>query len=186
MTPWARFALPRALASGALTSVLLTALAWAYLSSSGQPTYPVLAIAPLALVGASALTFGMLARLDWPGVDRLAPADRRAVVRAVRRGQPVGDPKLAPQVISLASHVLAQSERMAASWTRRWWAQLALLVLLGGGFVASLADGDPAPELWWRGAVVAFLATAIGLTPWSERRRRAKADAARTQAQAML
>ncbi|KUM95990.1 hypothetical protein AQI88_14125 [Streptomyces cellostaticus] len=35
----------------------------------------------------------------WPGARDLAPADRTAVVRATRRGEDIGDARLAPAVI---------------------------------------------------------------------------------------
>ncbi len=82
----------------------------------------------------------------WSGAVQLEVGERVAVVRAVRLGEEIGDPRLAPSVIEYSGtvrHVLERDRR------QRW-----VLFLIGGGMaigaVVSTVTGSTRSMLgWW-------------------------------------
>lgn len=58
----------------------------------------------------------------WSGADELSPADRVTVVRAARRGYPVGDPGLARGVLDYDTGLRASAEPLYRyGWVWRWF-----------------------------------------------------------------
>jgi hypothetical protein len=87
----------------------------------------------------------------WPGAADLAGADRVSVVRAVRRGQPIGEARLASAVIGYAAGL-----RAARAEARRFWWVLWLFAAVSVAF--AVADTMFGPT---RVAVVSWLVVAF-------------------------
>ncbi|MFJ9817425.1 hypothetical protein ACIRU3_19560 [Streptomyces sp. NPDC101151] len=99
----------------------------------------------------------------WPDGSHLEPADRARVVRAARRGEVIGDGRLAPAVVRYA-----EALRRAREQDRlRWW----VLVLVGAVAVA-LAGYDTVAGAA-REALVSWLVVVLVAAElaWSPRRR---------------
>lgn len=74
----------------------------------------------------------------WPGARELAPDDRAAVVRATRRGEPVGDPRLAPAVLGYAEGL----RRVCAQDRLHRWVVVAICVLSAALAVSDTLTGS--------------------------------------------
>jgi hypothetical protein len=119
--------------------------------------------------------FGVVIRWKiWPEGGRLRPADRATAVRAVFRGEDVGEDQLAPAVAELARFVMKSAER---SRRQRW----ALWVIAGIAVVSAVNAGLSGPVLqavvWW--AYVGFWAWILLWLPGRQRRDEACAVRAR-------
>ncbi|SRR6266851_442022 len=82
-------------------------------------------------------------KVSWPGWRReplslLSPSDRVAVIRAVRKGEPLPDPRLAPSVLAFAKVAISE----AAQEQRRRWMFFALPVLLIAAAVGLTVTGS--------------------------------------------
>ena len=88
-------------------------------------------------------------------LSELPPSDRVAVLRAVRRGEPVSDPRLAPSVLALAKSVMALVLRQQAPLWR--WMIFAFAAL---GLVVAVAKTSAGPvwqAVFFWAATVMFL-----------------------------
>lgn len=139
----------RAVVVGLAVGILFGALGWA---ESGS----IAALLAVGLLGP--LVFGIptarrMARL-WPGAKKLIGADRAAVVRAVRRGQTIGEPQLAHAVIEYASGLRqAQDGARRYRWVIPLVALLSLILAVTDSFFGST-----------RSALVSWLWVAIVVT----------------------
>jgi hypothetical protein len=120
---WRGGFLSRVLKIGVPVGLALGALAWL---DSGSVAIGVLV---LVLVG-TIYGVWMARRMDryWPGAKQLTGADRVAVADAVRRGQPVGDERLAQAARNYRDGLHAAAER-ARPW--RWFIGFLLVVAVG-------------------------------------------------------
>ncbi len=106
----------------------------------------------------------LIVRRQWSGAGRVAPDDRVAVARAVRRGDDVGDDRLAEAVIEYAEMVRKTQERDAR---HRW--VLPLFGILSFVIALTSTVGGSTRE-----AVVFWLLTAfwiVGILWWFPRQR---------------
>jgi hypothetical protein len=117
-------------------------------------------------------------RRRWRRSSDLAPDDRLAVVRAVRRGEGIRDERLAGAVIGYAGVVRREQERDA----RLSWLGVAFVVLATVYAIAeTLAGSTGEAVLFW--LLTGFLAVKL---VWLDPRRRSRALAnARRAAQAV-
>jgi hypothetical protein len=95
----------------------------------------------------------------WPGGRSLPPRERRAVVRAVRRGKTIEDPRLAQAVIEYALAV-------GARWEQEFWAGWSLLLCACAGQVAfaiaeTKAGAIRAAIAWWVLAALSLASAAV-------------------------
>ncbi|MFE2100435.1 hypothetical protein [Streptomyces sp. NPDC059468] len=101
----------------------------------------------------------------WPGAGDLDPADRQAVVRAARRGEDIGDPRLAPAVVDYCDGL-----RTAREHDRL----LLWVVLVFAGLAVALALTDTisgsARQAWVSWLFVLFFL--VELTWWPRRQAR--------------
>lgn len=109
----------------------------------------------------------------WPEAGELGRADRAAVVRATRRGEPVADPALAPSVVTYAAALrrAAEEDRL-----RRWVVLLVTLCAIAlAGYDTLAGTGGEMTSSW----LVVALCLA-DLVWWPRRRDRllARADRA--------
>ena len=119
-------------------------------------------------------------KASWPGWRReplslLSPSDRVAVIRAVRKGEPVPDSRLAPSVLAFAKFAISEAEQEQ----RRRWTFFALPVLLIAVAVGLTVAGSVrlAAYLW---ALTAFSLMPVCLLPGrAERRLKIAGEAAR-------
>lgn len=118
-------------------------------------------------------------RMDrlWPAARDMSGADRAAVVRATRRGEAIGDPRLAPSVAGYAAalHRAAEEDRLP-----RW------VVLLVTALVPALAVIDTLTgstgELVASWLVVVLVLTELMWGPRLRHRLLARADRAAASA----
>jgi hypothetical protein len=97
-------------------------------------------------------------RRYWPGAKELTGADRMAVARAARRGENIGDARLASAVVDYSAGLRAAYEH---GRSRRWviWVVVAAVVIAAvvDCFIAPVRSlvvswlfvGFLAVELWW-------------------------------------
>lgn len=94
----------------------------------------------------------------WPGAKELAGADRVAVVRAARRGEKIGEPRLAPAVIGYSDGLRAAYEQARPHWWLMWVVAAAALIFavvdcftspLGSVVVSWLFVAFLVVEVWW-------------------------------------
>jgi hypothetical protein len=103
------------------------------------------------------------------------PSDRVAVLRAVRRGEPVSDPRLAPSVLAFAKSVMASVRRQQAPLWR--WMVFAFAALELVFAVAKTSTGRVWQAVFFWAATVMFFG--VGWTvPRALARQREKAEAA--------
>jgi hypothetical protein len=108
-------------------------------------------------------------------MSKLPQSDRVAVMRAVRWGKPVSDPRLAPAVVAWANATIARAQRRRFGPLR--WVLLALAaVSLAFALIGTIsgATWDVVGSGVW---AVLFLYWAFE-TPWARMRQRARAEAA--------
>lgn len=93
----------------------------------------------VAVVLGAAFGFWMSRHMGryWPGADALDPADRVAVVRAARRGDPIDEPRLARSVIEY-QRALHTAVDDAGHLRIRWVLWLILAVAAGMALYDSL------------------------------------------------
>ena len=88
-------------------------------------------------------------------LSELPPSDRVAVVRAVRRGKPVSDPRLAPAAFAYAKSVMALVRRQQAPlWRWMLFAFAALALVLA---VTKTSTGPVWQALFFWAVTVMFL-----------------------------
>ncbi|MGW1889098.1 hypothetical protein ACWCP6_02405 [Streptomyces sp. NPDC002004] len=118
-------------------------------------------------------------RMDrvWPAAKGMNRADRAAVVRATRRGEAIGDPRLAPAVVEYAGalHRTAEEDRL-----RRWVVVLVTVLAVALAVYDSVMGSSGETIASWL-VVVLFLAD---LMWWPRRRARLLARADRAEAAA--
>jgi len=107
-------------------------------------------------------------------LSELSPSDRVAVMRAVRRGEPVSDPRLAPGALACATSVMESLQRQQAPLWRSVPFIIAGLALVLAVTMTSTGPVWQAVLFW--AATVLFLGVGLAL-PWSQRRLREKAEA---------
>ncbi|MEV5801909.1 hypothetical protein [Streptomyces collinus] len=121
-------------------------------------------------------------RMDrtWPGGAALAPADRARVVRATRRGESVGDARLAPAVLEYAGalRVLREEDRM------RWWLK-ALLAAVALALALYDTVAGPARQALVSWLVVALVALELTWSPVRKNRLLARVARAEEAARAL-
>jgi hypothetical protein len=131
----------RAVTLGLIAGILLSALSFAdsgiWLSSL---------VALVILVPFYAILMGRRMRKFWPGADDLTGAQRVKVAGAARRGENIGDARLAPAVADYSDGLRAAYDD---ALPKRWilWLVIAVNVavaILAWCFVAFLGV-----ELWW-------------------------------------
>ncbi|WP_432019404.1 hypothetical protein [Streptomyces sp. 1222.5] len=109
---WRRGRVGRALGAGVATGVFFGAFV---LVESGSWLGPAVVFVVLSVF----YGIRVARRMDrlWPAAEDMNAADRAAVVRATRRGEAVGDPRLAPAVAEYAGALrrAAEEDRL-----RRW------------------------------------------------------------------
>jgi hypothetical protein len=87
----------------------------------------------------------------------LPPSDRVAVIRAVRRGEQVSDPRLAPSVLACAKSVMASRRRLQSPrWRWLFFAVAALYLVMA---LVKTTAGSASQAVWiWVGTVMFFAA----------------------------
>ncbi|WP_317445498.1 hypothetical protein [Streptomyces collinus] len=110
----------------------------------------------------------------WPGGAGLAPADRGRVVRATRRGEAIGDARLAPAVLEYAGalRVLREEDRL------RWWL-MPLVAVVSLALAVYDTVAGPARQALVSWLVVAVVALELAWSP--ARRNRLLARVARAE-----
>jgi signal peptidase I len=100
---------------------------------------------------------------QWPGAGNLAAADRVKVVRSVRRGEGIDDPRLAPAVLEYAASVRGTQER-----ERRlaWFVWLIAAGTLALALADTINKSFSKAVVWW--VLVAFW---VGFFIWVPRKR---------------
>ncbi|MFH8770312.1 hypothetical protein ACIF83_11440 [Streptomyces sp. NPDC085866] len=101
----------------------------------------------------------------WPGAEDLDPADRAAVVRAARRGEDIGDARLAPAVVDYCNGLrTAREHDRLLLWVA--------LVLTGLAVALALIDtfSGSTREAWVSWLFVLFFL--VELTWWPRRKAR--------------
>lgn len=110
----------------------------------------------------------------WPGARDLDSADRTAVIRATRRGEDIGDARLAPAVIDYSSALrTAREQDRVFRWVLLLFAGLAVALALSDTFTGSTRD---ALVSW---LVVAFLL--VELTWWPRKQSHVMSNAERAE-----
>jgi hypothetical protein len=120
---WRRGTLARAVMVGLAVGVPLGLLAWL---DSGMWLSATIVTVVMALF----FGIGMPRRMNryWPGAANLSPDERFAAVDAVRRGERVADPALAPAVLDYSRGLHTAAEK---GWPFRWLIWLVLIVSAG-------------------------------------------------------
>jgi hypothetical protein len=176
---WRWNAAGRALVAGMLIGVALGVLAWL---DSG--TALAAAVVFLVTGGLSGVVTAHRMARDWPQAASLSRGDRVAVVRAVRRGEPLPDAALVEAALSYATVL-----HTAASRRSLWRYLLAIVVvpLIVTAIATALWDARygsvgsavasliylavlPLEFLWWPRYTAALLRRAdrsVGITPAS-------------------
>jgi hypothetical protein len=113
----------------------------------------------------------------WPAARHLNAADRAAVVRATRRGEAIGDPRLAPSVAEYADALRRGAEEDLA---RRWITVLGTVLAVALAVYDTLTDAGGEMIASWL-VVVLFLADLLW---WPRRRARLLARSGRAAAAA--
>ncbi|MGB3352439.1 MAG: hypothetical protein WBB00_06665 [Mycobacterium sp.] len=154
---WRGGCVRRAVAVGGAMGICLGSMAWL---DSGVP---VVGAIVFVVVGAfsGVWTSRRMVRY-WPAAEQLTGDERVQVVRAVRRGEPVGNERLAQPAVAYVRGL------HAAAAARRPW-RLILGVVLGGASVAAVWDAVFGS---WGSAVASVLylaALALELCWWPKR-----------------
>jgi hypothetical protein len=149
---WRPGALLRAVILGLIAGILLSALSFAdsgiWLSSL---------IVLVILTPFYAILMGRRMRKFWAGANELTGPDRVAVARAARRGEKVGDARLAPAVNDYSDGLHAAYED---ALPKRW----ILWIVVLGSLVAAVVDCFTAPP---RSIVISWLFVAfLGVELW--------------------
>ncbi|MBL1104279.1 hypothetical protein JK361_06605 [Streptomyces sp. 5-8] len=113
----------------------------------------------------------------WPAAEDLDGADRAAVVRATRRGEAVGDPRLAPSVVEYAGALRRAAEE---DRTRRRVVLLVTALALALAVYDTLTGSTGEIIASWLVVVVCL----ADLVWWPRRRARLLAGADRAEASA--
>jgi hypothetical protein len=157
---WRGGFLRRALTIGVPVGIVLGALAWI---DSG------LLLGGAIAVVATGLIYGILMprRMNryWPGAKVLSGDDRVTVVRAARRGERIGDARLAQPVIDYSRGLHAAEE---AARPFRWLIPLVLVVAVGAAVYDAMFGS-------WGNVVVSviyFVAFLFEVFWWPKRRDR--------------
>jgi hypothetical protein len=111
-------------------------------------------------------------RRFWPGAEELTGADRVAVARAARRGESIGDARLAPAVIEYSDGLRAAYEQARP---HRW----VIWVVVAAALIAAVVDCFTSPI---RSAVASWLFVAllaVELWWWPKEQARLVANAER-------
>jgi hypothetical protein len=148
----------RALIIGAALGIVLGAMAWI---DSG------LLLAGILAVLTTGLIYGIwiprrMARY-WPGAKQLSGEDRVTVARTARRGEPIGDSRLAQAVIDYSKGMHASAEQAKPY---RWVVPLILVVSVG------TAVWDSTFGTWGNAiaSVIYLVALLVELFWWPNRR----------------
>ncbi len=121
--------------------------------------------------------FSFQAWRQWPAAKQLKPADRVRVARAVRRGAPIADPRLAPAVLDYAA-VTRRIQERGQRFT--WFVPLIAALTLALAIAYTLNRPLSKTIIWW-----ALLAFWIVLFAWLPRQRaRVLANASHAEAAA--
>jgi hypothetical protein len=149
---WRAGPILRAVLLGLTAGILLSALSFA---DSGQWLSSLIVFAILTPFYAILMARRM--RRFWPGSKELSGADRVAVARAARRGESIGDARLAPAVIEYSDGLRAAYEDARP---RRW----ILWLVIAGSLIAAVVDCFISPV---RSVVVSWLFVAfLGVELW--------------------
>lgn len=122
----------------------------------------------------------LMSRQPLEALAGLSMADRKAVVRTVRKGRPVTDRRLALAVVSYAEAL----RRRRTGWTNAEGHAWVVVVLAAGqalGAVSAALDRD-----WWGVAIRSSVTVLFLLFPRLLRRERERLDAAERAARALL
>ncbi|MFF4544681.1 hypothetical protein [Streptomyces sp. NPDC001435] len=173
---WERKPVGRALGVGVPTGLFAGAFA---LIESGA--WPIAAVVFLVL----AVFYGpMMARRmsrAWPGTEELSRAERAAVVRSTRRGEDIGDARLAPAVVAYADGLRQTRER--GGWVR-WVVLFAAVVSVFVALNDTLHGSTGEAVSSW--VVVALFIADLTWRPRREARLMAHADQAEKWARRRL
>lgn len=157
----------RAATLGLIAGVLLSALSFA---DSGLWLSSLIAL--VVLIPLYGILMARRMRRFWPGAKELTGADRVAVARAARRGEEIGDARLAPAVISYSDGFRAAYEQARL---HRW----ALWLIIVVSVIVAVLDCFISPI---RSAVVSWLFVAflgVELWWWPKKQARLVANAER-------
>ncbi len=157
----------RALTVGFGAGVPLTALAWL---DSGMWLSAILVLVVLVIFYGIWMTRRM-ARY-WPGAQNLSGEERVTVVRTARRGERVGDRRLAEAVIDYGRGLHAAAE---SAWPFRWLVPIVLVVGI------ATAAWDAVFGTWGNAIASAIYLVLLGLELfwWPKRQRQILANADR-------
>ena len=101
----------------------------------------VVALVAIAVLGPFVFGIPMARRMAryWPGAKKLSSADRVAVVRATRRGQNIGEARLADAVIEYGTGLReAQEQACRYRWVVPLVAAVSLILALTDSFFGSM------------------------------------------------
>ncbi|MFC7548219.1 hypothetical protein [Plantactinospora sp. GCM10030261] len=148
-------------ARGSVAGVLFGGLMFGWQVFSGErPTSPV-ALSALALTIPYALAMTLVIarqqrRLDPPDGPPLTPEERGRAIRAVRRGEPPADPRVAAAALAVTRTQLGQRHAPAV-----------LGILFGGLALIAAALAVWSEPGWWMAAALVTLAAVV--TVWQSR-----------------
>jgi hypothetical protein len=169
-------------AACAVTSALLAVVLIPFAVLAGDDAGDVVRVAVPILAGG--IWLPSVERRRWPLAEALAPADRVAVVRAVTRGEPLAEARLAPAVIDRAAAVRRDLERAARlSWLGWAVVAVALAAAAGATVIAGSEERGAVLVLW---ASVLLVTAMVALVPRLSDRRERRARRAEKYAATLL
>ncbi len=173
---WGGGRLRAALGMGLPAGLLFGGIVFAESGSAGGAVFGALFVA--VFFGTS---MAMVLWRQWPGAKDLPPADRHAVARAVRGGEDIREPGLAPAVIEYCATIRRTQERDR----RHHWI---LLVFAGLAAVQAVADtfGGSARSAIVSWLLVVFWVVFLLWLPRQRERIRSNLERAETHAQQLL
>lgn len=169
-----RFAVTQGVVIGVFTGVFY----WLGYPPPLAATARAVGAAAVGVISGALVAILEAARWSRRQLSALPPSDRIAALRAVRGGESVPDPRLAPGVLAYAEVVMGSVRRQQAwrpQWSRRWMLVGALgMVMLGAG---DATDGHArwAVVLW---AIAVMCVFAAWWLPGALEQRHARAQAA--------
>lgn len=173
---WERKPVGRALGVGVPTGLFAGAFA---LIESGA--WPIAAVVFLVLTGFYGPMTARRMSKAWPGAQELSRAGRAAVVRATRRGEDIGEARLAPAVVAYADGLRRTRERGGwVRWVVLFAAVVSVFVALDDTFHGSTGE---AVSSW---LVVALFIADLTWRPRREARLMTHADQAERWARRRL
>ncbi len=118
-------------------------------------------------------------------LDGLSGPDREAVIRSIRKGQPVADPRLAPAVVRYAATIREMNKKTWAS-PRAGRLLFGCLAILGASLAVVAASEGNVVGLVWNGLLTAGWTGDLLMGPKAHERRLERIEHAERSARTLL